>query len=78
MARGNMQEQGIHYQEVFAPVARYQTIRVLLAASVSDEMYVHQMDVISAYVQGELHDEIYTYIWSNQRCWCKINKKTKL
>jgi len=27
--------------------------------SVSDEMYIHQMDIISAYVQDELHDEIY-------------------
>jgi len=45
-----MQEQEIHYQEVFVPVARYETIRTLLAASVSDEMYVHQMDIISAYV----------------------------
>jgi len=58
VARGNMQEQGIHYQEVFAPIARYETIRTLLAASMSDEMYVHQMDVISAYVRSELYDKI--------------------
>jgi len=58
MARGNTR-QGVAYQEVYAPVARYEAIRVLLAASVSDEMYVHQMDIISAYIQGELHDEIY-------------------
>ncbi|KAL0117638.1 hypothetical protein PUN28_008790 [Cardiocondyla obscurior] len=59
VARGNTQEWGVDYEEVFAPVARYETIRTLLAASVNEEMYVHQMDVISAYVQGELNDEIY-------------------
>lgn len=59
VARGHTQVQGIDYDEVFAPVARYETIRTLLAASVNDEMHVHQMDVISAYVQGELYDEIY-------------------
>jgi len=59
VVRGNMQEGGIDYQQVFAPIARYETIRALLAASVSDEMYLHQMDVISAYIQGELHEEIY-------------------
>lgn len=59
VARGHVQEHGVDYEEVFAPVARYETIRALLAAAVNEEMYVHQMDVISAYVQGELHDEVY-------------------
>jgi len=45
-----VQEQGIDFQEVFVPVARYKIKRALLAASMDDEMYVHQMDVISAYV----------------------------
>lgn len=59
VARGNTQEWGIDYEEVFAPVAKYETIRTLLAASANEEMHVHQMDVISTYVQGELNDEIY-------------------
>jgi len=59
VARGHVQERGIDFQEVFAPVARYETIRVLLAASENDEMHVHQMDVISTYVQGELHEEVF-------------------
>jgi hypothetical protein len=59
VARGGTQEYGIDYEEIFAPMARYEAIRTLLAAAVNEEMYVQQMDVISAYVQGELHDEIY-------------------
>lgn len=59
VARGHTQEYGIDFEEVFAPVARYETIRTLLAASANEEMHVHQMDVISAYVQGELSDEVY-------------------
>ncbi|KAG7199893.1 hypothetical protein KM043_014339 [Ampulex compressa] len=59
VARGNTQEWGIDYEEVFAPVARYETIRTLLAASTNKEMHVHQMDVVSAYVQRELNEEIY-------------------
>ena len=59
VARGHVQKLGIDFEEVFAPVARYETIRTLIAAAVNDEMHIHQMDVISAYVQGELHDEIY-------------------
>jgi hypothetical protein len=48
VARGHTQEYGVDYEEVFAPVARYEAIRTLLAAAVNEEMYVHQMDVISA------------------------------
>lgn len=59
VARGHTQKSGIDYDEVFAPVARYETIRTLLAASVHAEMHVHEMDVIAAYVQGELNEEIY-------------------
>lgn len=59
VARGYTQKKGINYEEVFAPVARYEIIRTLFAAAVNDEMHIHQMDVISAYVQGELSDEIY-------------------
>lgn len=59
VARGHTQEYGVDYDEIFAPVARYEIIRTLLAAAVNEEMHVHQMDVTSAYVQGELHDEVY-------------------
>lgn len=59
VARGHTQQKGVDYEEVFAPVARYESIRALLAASVNEEMYIDQMDVISAYVQGDLADEIF-------------------
>lgn len=59
VVRGHTQREGIDYEEVFAPVSRYETIRTLLAASVNEEMHVHQMDVVSAYTQGELSDEVY-------------------
>lgn len=59
VVRGHTQREGVDYEETFAPVSRYESIRTLLAASVNEEMYVHQMDVISAYTQGELSDEIY-------------------
>lgn len=46
VARGCMQEEGVDYDEVFAPVARYETVRALLACAVNERMHVHQMDVI--------------------------------
>jgi len=80
VARGHTQEKGIDYEEVFAPVARYEAIRALLAASVKEELYVDQMDVVSAYVQGELSDEVFMeqpemFIEEDQEDMiCKLNK----
>jgi len=59
VARGCKQRRGVDFDEIFAPVARYETIRALLAASVEAEMHVHQMDVITAYVQGDLTEKVY-------------------
>lgn len=80
VARGHTQQKGIDYEEVFVPVARYEAIRTLLAASVNEEMYVDQMDVISAYVQGELSDEVFMeqpemFVEENREDMiCKLNK----
>lgn len=43
VARGHTQQKGLDYEKGFAPVARYESIRALLAASVNEEMYVDQM-----------------------------------
>lgn len=59
VVRGCEQKQGADFQDLFAPVARYETIRALLAGCVQEKMHVHQMDVVTAYIQGDLSDEIY-------------------
>lgn len=80
VVRGHTQREGVDYEETFAPVTRYETIRTLLAASVNEEMHIHQMDVVSAYTQGKLSDEIYmeqpeTHIQSGEESKvCKLIK----
>lgn len=59
VARGCEQKYGIDYVEVYAPVARIQTIRTLLAVSVEMNYHVHQMDVTTAYIQGDLLETVY-------------------
>lgn len=61
VARGNEQKKGMDYDEVFAPVARHDSIRTLLASAVQCKMHVHHMDVVTAYVQGKLSDTVYMY-----------------
>jgi len=59
VARGCEQRYGIDFEEVYAPVARMEIVRILFALSVEEELHIHQMDVITAYVQGDLSSEIY-------------------
>ncbi|KAK9721225.1 Reverse transcriptase (RNA-dependent DNA polymerase) [Popillia japonica] len=47
--------------ETFSPVVRYSSIRFLCALAVKYDLAMHHMDVTTAYLQGELHDEIYIY-----------------
>ena len=59
VAQGYSQEYGVDFNEVFAPVARYKSIRSLLAVSNQLNLDVHQMDVVSAFLNGKLDEEIY-------------------
>ena len=59
VAQGYTQVQGIDYHETFAPVARFGSIRALLAIAAKREMYVHQMDVHTAFWNGNLDEDIY-------------------
>ena len=59
VAQGYSQEAGVDYDEVFAPVAQYKSIRTVLAISNQFDLEIHQMDVKSAFLNGELSDEIY-------------------
>jgi hypothetical protein len=59
VAKGYVQRQGIDFDEVFAPVARLESVRVLLAHAASEGWAVHHMDVKSAFLNGELQEEVY-------------------
>ena len=59
VAQGYSQSEGVDYQEVFSPVVRYRTIRSLLAVAYIYDWEIHQMDVMTAFSQGELEEEIY-------------------
>ena len=59
VAQGYSQEAGLDYDEVFAPVARYSSIRSVLAIANKLDLEVHQMDVKTAFLNGDLENEIY-------------------
>ena len=59
VAKGFAQQHGIDYEETFAPVVQRLSLRALLAYAVSRNMLIHQMDVITAFLNGDLSEEIY-------------------
>ncbi|GJR72450.1 retrovirus-related pol polyprotein from transposon TNT 1-94 [Tanacetum coccineum] len=59
VARGYRQEEGIDFEESFAPVARLDAIRIFLAYVAHMNMIVYQMDVKMAFLNGILREEVY-------------------
>ncbi|GKB16831.1 putative ribonuclease H-like domain-containing protein [Tanacetum coccineum] len=59
VAQGHRQEEGIDYDEVFAPVARLEAIRIFLAFASYMGFIVYQMDVKSAFLYGKIDEEYF-------------------
>ncbi|KAL0425549.1 UNVERIFIED_CONTAM: Retrovirus-related Pol polyprotein from transposon TNT 1-94 [Sesamum radiatum] len=59
VAKGYSQLPGIDYTETFAPVARLDTIRALIAIAANKKWKIYQMDVKSAFLNGYIDEEIY-------------------
>lgn len=59
VARGFYQQEGIDYEDTFAPIARYTTIDSLVSLAASMEWNIHQMDVKIAFLNGIIDEEVY-------------------
>jgi hypothetical protein len=59
VAKGYVQKAGMDFDEVFAPVARLDSVRLLLTLAAQEGWIVHHMDVKSAFLNEELKEEVY-------------------
>nr|GEU76058.1 retrovirus-related Pol polyprotein from transposon TNT 1-94 [Tanacetum cinerariifolium] len=59
VAKGYRQDEGIDFVESFAPVSRIEAIRIFIANAASKNMTIYQMDVKTAFLNGELKEKVY-------------------
>ena len=59
VAKGYVQRHGVDYDEVFAPVARIETIQLVIAIAASNAWEIHHLDVKTAFLHGELKEDVY-------------------
>jgi hypothetical protein len=80
VARGFTQTFGVDYKETFAPVAKMNTVRVLLSVAINCGWSLYQMDVKNAFLHGDLEEDVYMRIppghgrEKEQGMVCKLHK----
>ena len=62
VAKGFLQKPGVDYEDTYSPVAKYATVRTILAVGVAMQMYFEQLDVKTAFLYGDLKETIYLEI----------------
>jgi transposase InsO family protein len=77
VARGFTQKAGIDFTETFAPVVRFNTLRVLLAITAMEDLELDQVDFKSAYLNGEIEEEVYIELPDGYKQGNKVGKLNK-
>ncbi|RVW35073.1 Retrovirus-related Pol polyprotein from transposon TNT 1-94 [Vitis vinifera] len=78
VAKGFTQSYGIDYQETFAPVAKLNTVRVLLSLATNLDWSLHQLDVKNVFLNGDLKEEVYMDIPAGLETTSNFNKVCRL
>ena len=69
---GNRQIKGLDFNETFARVAKFTTIRCILAMTAANGWELHQMDVKTAFLNGDLDEEVYVEV-ARQLCRSQVS-----
>jgi len=78
VAKGYTQTHGIYYEETFAPVAKMNTVRIILSLTTHFGWAMHQFDVNNAFLHGSLEEEVYMEILPSYGAINEANKVGRL
>jgi Reverse transcriptase (RNA-dependent DNA polymerase) len=78
VAKGYTQTYGVDFQETFSPVAKLNSVRILLSLAANFNWSLHQFDVKNIFLHGDLKEEIYMEIPPGYECGGTTNKACKL
>ncbi|MEN7973604.1 MAG: reverse transcriptase domain-containing protein, partial [Verrucomicrobiota bacterium] len=80
VAKGFTQKYGVDYDETFSPVVRFESVRALVAVAAQRGLKLHQMDVSTAFLNGDLEEEIFMeqpagfVVKGKEKLVCKLDK----
>ncbi|KAM1838444.1 hypothetical protein ACFX14_020106 [Malus domestica] len=80
VAKGYAQKEGIDYNEIFSPVVKHSSIRIMLALVAQYDLELVQLDVKTAFLHGDLNEEIYMcqpdgyIVKGKENLFCKLKK----
>lgn len=80
VAQGFSQKVGRDYDETFSPIVRFESIRTVISIAAQHNLYLHQLDVATAFLNGELQEEVYMQqpegfaVKGKEGLVCKLNR----
>ena len=80
VAQGFLQKHGVDYDETFCPVIRFESVRTVIALAAKNDLKLHQLDITTAFLNGELNEDIYMKqpegleVKGKEHLVCKLNR----
>jgi hypothetical protein len=62
VAKGFTQQPGIDFVDTYSPVTKFVSVRIIMSIVIKMDLELHQLDVKTAFLNGELKEDIYIYI----------------